>query len=85
MVEKQVEVKLKTGLQARPAALFVQEANRFSSDIFLEKDGKKVNAKSIMGLMSLAVGSGVVINIVADGDDEERAITVLSEFIQKEH
>jgi catabolite repression HPr-like protein len=85
MVEKQVEVKLKTGLQARPAALFVQEANRFSSDIFLEKDGKKVNAKSIMGLMSLAVGSGVVINMIANGDDEDRAITALSEFIQKEH
>jgi catabolite repression HPr-like protein len=84
MVEKQVEVKLKTGLQARPAALFVQEANRFSSDIFLEKDGKKVNAKSIMGLMSLAVGSGVEINIIADGEDEEKAITTLSEFIQKE-
>lgn len=85
MLEKQVEVKLKTGLQARPAALFVQEANRFSADIFLEKDGKKVNAKSIMGLMSLAVGSGVVINIIADGDDEEKAITSLSEFIQNEH
>jgi catabolite repression HPr-like protein len=85
MVEKQVEVKLKTGLQARPAALFVQEANRFSSDIFLEKDGKKVNAKSIMGLMSLAVGSGVVINIVAIGEDEERAITSLSDFIQNEN
>jgi catabolite repression HPr-like protein len=84
MVEKQVEVRLKTGLQARPAALFVQEANRFSSDIFLEKDGKKVNAKSIMGLMSLAVGSGVEINIIADGEDEEKAITVLAEFIQKE-
>ena len=53
MVEKQVQVKLRTGLQARPAALFVQEANRFSSDVFLEKDGKKVNAKSIMGLMVL--------------------------------
>jgi catabolite repression HPr-like protein len=85
MKEKQVEVKLKTGLQARPAALFVQEANRFSSDIFLEKDGKKVNAKSIMGLMSLAVGSGVVINIVADGVDEENAITALSQFIEKDH
>ncbi|MCM2536088.1 HPr family phosphocarrier protein [Neobacillus pocheonensis] len=82
---KQVEVKLRTGLQARPAALFVQEANRFSSDIFLEKDGKKVNAKSIMGLMSLAVGSGVVINIVAEGDDEENAISALSEFVEKEH
>lgn len=85
MVEKQVEVKLKTGLQARPAALFVQEANRFSADIFLEKDGKKVNAKSIMGLMSLAVGSGVVISIIADGDDEARAIDTLSDFVQKEH
>ena len=85
MLVKQVEVKLKTGLQARPAALFVQEANRFSSDIFLEKDGKKVNAKSIMGLMSLAVGSGVMIDIVADGDDEASAIDALSDFIQKEH
>ncbi|MBO0959024.1 HPr family phosphocarrier protein [Neobacillus sp. MM2021_6] len=85
MLVKQVEVKLKTGLQARPAALFVQEANRFSADIFLEKDGKKVNAKSIMGLMSLAVGSGVVINIIADGDDEDRAINVLTDFIEKEH
>ena len=85
MLVKQVEVKLKTGLQARPAALFVQEANRFSADIFLEKDGKKVNAKSIMGLMSLAVGSGVVISIIADGDDEDRAINVLTDFIEKEH
>lgn len=85
MLEKQVEVKLKSGLQARPAALFVQEANRFSADIFLEKDGKKVNAKSIMGLMSLAVGSGIVINIIADGDDEDRAINALSDFIQKDH
>lgn len=85
MVEKLVEVKLKTGLQARPAALFVQEANRFSADIFLEKDGKKVNAKSIMGLMSLAVGSGVMVNIVADGDDEEKAIDALSNFVQNEN
>ncbi|MCM3115247.1 HPr family phosphocarrier protein [Neobacillus sp. MER 74] len=84
MLVKQVEVKLKTGLQARPAALFVQEANRFSADIFLEKDGKKVNAKSIMGLMSLAVGTGVMIDIVADGDDEASAIEALADFIQKE-
>jgi len=84
MLVKEIEVKLKSGLQARPAALFVQEANRFSSDVFLEKDGKKVNAKSIMGLMSLAVGSGVVINIIADGDDEEKAIGALTEFVQGE-
>ncbi|RSD25114.1 HPr family phosphocarrier protein [Mesobacillus subterraneus] len=85
MVEKQVQVKLKTGLQARPAALFVQEANRFSSDIFLEKDGKKVNAKSIMGLMSLAVGAGASVNLIADGSDEVEALEKLSDYIQKEN
>lgn len=82
--EKIVTVKLKTGLQARPAALFVQEANRFSSDIFLEKDSKKVNAKSIMGLMSLAVGSGVKIKLLAEGHDEQDAIDALSKFVEKE-
>ncbi|CAM3477873.1 HPr family phosphocarrier protein [Aeromicrobium ponti] len=85
MAEKQVEVKLKTGLQARPAALFVQEANRFSSDIFLEKDGKKVNAKSIMGLMSLAVSSGSVVTLRAEGNDEAEAIEELAKYIQKEN
>lgn len=81
MVQKQVEVKLKSGLQARPAALFVQEATRFSSDVFIEKDGKKVNAKSIMGLMSLAVSSGAVITIIADGHDEDRALEALTEYV----
>jgi catabolite repression HPr-like protein len=85
MVEKLVKVKLKTGLQARPAALFVQEANRFSSDVFLEKDDKRVNAKSIMGLMSLAISSGVEIHIIAIGDDEQEAVAALTEFIQKEN
>ncbi|ADI28014.1 MULTISPECIES: HPr family phosphocarrier protein [Geobacillus] len=84
MVEKQVEVKLKTGLQARPAALFVQEANRFSADVFLEKDGKRVNAKSIMGLMSLAIGHGAVITLIADGPDEQEAIEKLAAYVQKE-
>ncbi|MFT4415285.1 HPr family phosphocarrier protein [Fredinandcohnia humi] len=84
MVEKQVEVGLRTGLQARPAALFVQEANKFSADIFLEKDGKKVNAKSIMGLMSLAVSSGSIVTLIADGHDEETAVEALTAFVQKE-
>lgn len=84
MVEQQVEVQLKTGLQARPAALFVQEANRFSADVFLEKEGKKVNAKSIMGLMSLAISSGSVITLIAEGSDEQEAINALAKFVQKE-
>ncbi len=82
MLEKQVEVKLKTGLQARPAALFVQMANRFSSEIYLEKEGRRINAKSIMGLMTLAVGRGQTVTLIADGHDEEEAIQVLSNYIE---
>jgi catabolite repression HPr-like protein len=81
MLERQVEVKLKTGLQARPAARFVQEANRFAADVFLEKDGKKVNGKSIMGLMSLAISSGTTITIMTDGRDEQEAMDVLTAFV----
>ncbi|MFC4322421.1 HPr family phosphocarrier protein [Litchfieldia salsa] len=84
MAQKQVEVLLKTGLQARPAALFVQEANRFSSDVFIEKDGKKVNAKSIMGLMSLAVSSGANITIITEGNDEQEALEALTKFVGQE-
>ncbi|MDQ0298306.1 catabolite repression HPr-like protein [Salibacterium salarium] len=84
MVEKTTEVKLKTGLQARPAALFVQEANRFQSDVFIEKDSKKVNAKSIMGIMSLAARTGEVIKVTVDGNDEDEAINALVQFVEKE-
>lgn len=84
MLEKQVKVLLKTGLQARPAALFVQEANSFSSDVFLEKNGKKVNAKSIMGLMSLAVNSGTDIKLIVEGNDEDEALEALTAFVQQE-
>jgi catabolite repression HPr-like protein len=84
MVQKQVEVRLKTGLQARPAALFVQEANRFQSDVFIEKDGKKVNAKSIMGLMSLAAGANAVITIITEGPDEQEALDALTKYVQQE-
>ena len=84
MVSMEVVVKLKTGLQARPAALFVQEANRYTSDIFLQKDDKKVNAKSIMGLMSLAIHTNSTITLIADGNDEQEAIQQLSDYISRE-
>ncbi|MGQ5110493.1 HPr family phosphocarrier protein [Bacillus halotolerans] len=84
MVQQKVEVRLKTGLQARPAALFVQEANRFTSDVFLEKDGKKVNAKSIMGLMSLAVSTGTEVTLIVEGEDEQEALEKLSAYVQEE-
>lgn len=81
MVENNVEVKLKTGLQARQAALFVQEANRYRADVFLQKDEKKVNAKSIMGVMSLAIAKGTTVTLTAEGDDAEKAVTALASLI----
>lgn len=83
-MEKTLEVGLSNGLQARQAALFVQEANRFASEIFIEKDGKKVNAKSIMGIMSLAVGRGEEVVLFAEGSDAEAAIDTLTAFITEE-
>lgn len=84
MVEKRVVVKLPTGLHARPAALFVQEANKYVSEIFVQKGEKKVNAKSIMGIMSLAVAKGTEIVISADGPDAGKAVEALAEMISKE-
>jgi len=83
VVERSVIVAIDTGLQARPAAEFVQEANRFTSDIFLEKDGDRVNAKSIMGLMSLAIVSGESITLSAEGADAEMALDHLEMFVSK--
>ncbi len=84
MAQKNVTVLLKTGLHARPAALFVQEANKYTSDIFVEKEDKKVNAKSIMGIMSLAISTGTDIVIIADGADAEEAVENLSALVSKE-
>lgn len=84
LVERSVIVELETGLQARPAALFVQEANRYTAHLFLEKDGKRVNAKSIMGLMSLAITSGETIKLLAEGVDEEEALNHLTAFVTEE-
>ncbi|GAK07274.1 HPr family phosphocarrier protein [Geomicrobium sp. JCM 19038] len=81
MNQREVTVSLKTGLQARPAALFVQEANRFGSNVFLEKNGQEVNAKSIMGVMSLAIRKGTSVTIKADGNDAEEALDALETFV----
>ena len=83
MIEKDVIVTLDEGLQARAAAQFVQEANRFTADLFLEKEGKRINAKSIMGLMSLAIAKDEHITLIADGPDEEIALNVLIPLITK--
>jgi len=81
MFEKTVEVCNPTGLHARPAALFVQTAGKFTSSIWISKAEKKVNAKSIMGLMSLAVSQGAMVTIGADGEDEQLAVKELVDLI----
>ncbi|PWK13038.1 HPr family phosphocarrier protein [Tumebacillus permanentifrigoris] len=84
MAEKKVTVGLRSGLHARPAALFVQEANKYASDVFVEKEGKAVNAKSIMGIMSLAISNGAQIIIRAEGNDADQAVVRLAELIETE-
>jgi catabolite repression HPr-like protein len=84
VARRPVVVKLKTGLHARPAALFVQEANKFSSEVFVEKDDKKVNAKSIMGIMSLAISTNTEVYISAEGSDADQAVNALVGLVSKE-
>ncbi|MCX7923649.1 MAG: HPr family phosphocarrier protein [Clostridia bacterium] len=81
MVEKIVEISNPTGLHARPAALFVQTAGKFTANVWISKGEKKVNAKSIMGLMSLAVAQGTKVIIAADGEDEHLAVRELIDLI----
>ncbi|EJY56181.1 Phosphotransferase system, phosphocarrier protein HPr [Alicyclobacillus hesperidum URH17-3-68] len=84
MVERETTVRLQGGLFARAAAKFVQEATTFKSEIFIEKDGRTVNAKSIMGVMSLAIASGQKVVLRADGSDEETAVEQLSQLIESD-
>lgn len=73
----------KLGVHARPAALFVKTANKFGSDITVEKDGEQVNGKSIMGLMMLAAGQGSKLVITAEGHDAETAVHELESLFQR--
>jgi len=75
--EKSVIIKNKQGLHARPAALFVQIANKFNSDIVISKGKQKVNGKSIMGIMMLEAGAGSKVTITASGDDAQTAVNEL--------
>lgn len=81
MCSKEVTVNNKVGLHARPATFFIQKANEFKSSIWVEKDERRVNAKSLLGVLSLGITRGVNINIVADGSDEEQAVMALVELI----
>jgi phosphocarrier protein len=81
MVIREVVINNQVGLHARPATFFIQKANEFKCSIWIEKDERKVNAKSLLGVLSLGIVKGTTINIIADGADEEEAINTLAELI----
>ena len=81
MFVKEVVVMNQVGLRARPATFFTQKANEFKSQVWIEKDERRVNAKSLLGVLSLGIVKGMGIHIVADGEDEEQAVETLCELI----
>ena len=81
MKEKSMKIQLTGGLEARPVAMLVQVASQFESSVYIETEGKKVNAKSIMGMMSLALGTGESVKVITDGDDEQAAIDSIEEYL----
>lgn len=82
MIAKKVIINNEEGLHARPAALFVKEANKFSSNIYLEYKGKRVNGKSIIGVMLLGAYGGDEVTIYANGVDEEKALEALTDLVE---
>lgn len=82
--EKLVKVKNKTGLHARPASQFIQKAGKFDSNINIVYEEREINAKSIMGLLSLGISQNKEILIKAEGEDAEKAVDSLSKFIEVE-
>lgn len=81
MTKKEVEIKLENGLEARPVALLVQTASQFESSIYIESGNAKVNAKSIMGMMTLVLHAGEKVTVTADGSDEEAAAVAIQNYL----
>ena len=82
MFVKEVSVKNQVGLHARPATFFIQKANEFKSSVWVEKDERRVNAKSLLGVLSLGIVGGTTIRIMADGSDEEQAADGLVKLVE---
>lgn len=81
VVQKECTIINELGLHARPASMLVKTANNYDADIFIEKDGDRVNGKSIMGVMMLAASQGTKIRIIADGDDASEAVSALEDLL----
>ena len=84
VISKEVTINNQVGLHARPATFFIQKANEFKSSIWIERDERRVNAKSLLGVLSLGIVKGTTVNIVAAGVDENEAIATLSELIDSD-
>ena len=84
LLQKKIVIKNKLGLHARPAALFVQVANKFDSDITVKKGSRKVNGKSIMGILTLEAGSGSAVFVKIEGNDAHQAMTELEKVLSGE-
>ena len=84
MFSKEVVVRCESGLHNRQATYFVQKANEFESNIWLESQNRKLNAKSLLGIMSLGIVTGAVVTLSASGDDEQNAVEALAELLQRD-
>ncbi len=81
MITKKIKIQIKSGLEARPVAILVQVASQYNSKIYVECEDKKVNAKSIMGMMALGLVSGEEVVVSADGEDEQVAMTEIEKYL----
>lgn len=84
MISKEVVINNQVGLHARPATFFIQKANEYKCSIWVEKDERRVNAKSLLGVLSLGIVKGTAVNIIADGSDEEEAISTLMALVESD-
>ena len=82
MTKRDVTITNNIGLHARPATFFIQKANSYKSSIWIEKEDRKVNAKSLLGVLSMGIAKGMTVTLVADGQDEANAINGLVELIE---
>ena len=84
MTTKEIKIINAVGLHARPATFFIQKANEFKSSIWVEKEERRVNAKSLLGVLSLGIVKGTTITLIADGSDQEEAVETLSTLIDSD-
>lgn len=84
MFTQEVTVNNEVGLHARPATYFIQKANEFKSDIWVEKEERRVNAKSLLGVLSLGIVKGTTITLIADGPDAKEAVEALAQLVDNQ-